>query len=86
MKRRLSRDAIVLLALFVVLGALAAAGAWARARNQEGADTFVPLSTHSARDSGTQALHEWFGSLGYTTRQLEDDPLNCPTTRAFSLC
>ena len=75
---RISRDLVVVLALFAVLIVFTAYGAQRRAELEAQQETFLPYSTRSAAPEGTLALQTWLNSLGYDSRRLESDPFELP--------
>ena len=75
---RISRDLVVVLALFALLIAFTAYGAQRRAELEAQQETFIPYSTRSAAPEGTLALQSWLTSLGYDSRRLESEPFGLP--------
>ncbi|MBI5652245.1 MAG: DUF4350 domain-containing protein [Chloroflexi bacterium] len=65
------RDLIVVLVLFIVIGALAAILATRQQKPDENAPTF---STRSSAGAGAAALQIWLDALGYRTTRLENEP------------
>ena len=76
---RITRDVVVVLALFGLLIAFTAYAARRRAElNAEQADSFIPYSSHSAQPGGTLALQTWLSRIGYDSRRLESDTFAVP--------
>ncbi len=75
---RLSRDVILVLALFVLLAVFTIIPAMRRADMEQAQETFVPYSTHSARPNGTLALQTWLEQIGYRTQRIEGDTFKPP--------
>ena len=76
---RISRDLVVVLALFGLLIAFTAYGAQRRSELEAQQQTFIPYSTRSASSDGTLALQTWLNSIGYDSRRLESEPFALPT-------
>ena len=70
MSTRFSRDALLVLGLFVILIGVAAFSAYQAAQQQSLEQNFIPYSTRSAQMEGTLALYEWVGALGYKAQQI----------------
>src|SRR5437016_4276718 len=75
---RLSRDLLIVLALFVVLALFTVVPAMRRAEIEEAQQTFTPYSTHSAEPDGTLALMLWLEQIGYRTQRIENDTFATP--------
>lgn len=78
MRFRFSKDLVLVLVLFAALVIMTAFAAYQRAQAEQGQQTFLPYSTHSARPNGTLALKLWLDALGYQTRQLESQSFSFP--------
>lgn len=75
---RISRDLIVVVFLFVVLGVLAFAAASIRGEPNDQPD-YVSYSTHTAGSLGTLALQRWLEALGHSTTRIESSSFNVPS-------
>lgn len=74
---RLSRDLIVVVFLFVVLGILAFAAASLRGEPND-QPAYVAYSTHTAGALGTLALQRWLEALDHSTTRLEGASFSVP--------
>ncbi|MBI5878022.1 MAG: DUF4350 domain-containing protein [Chloroflexi bacterium] len=75
---RLSRDLLVVGALFALLIGFTLFSAMRRAELESQQSTFIPYSTHSAQPSGTLALQSWLDAIGYRTARIENETFKVP--------
>ncbi len=75
---RISRDLLVVVALFAALALFTIVPAMRRAEIEQAQTTFVPYSSHSAQPNGTLALQMWLDQIGFHTQRIENDTFNAP--------
>jgi len=72
------RDAWFLILLLVILAVFSAFVAARQQQLSDEQELFVPNSSHSARGSGTLALYNWLGGLGYNVQRIENSDFGIP--------
>lgn len=75
---RLSRDLLVVGALFALLIGFTLFSAMRRAELESQQSTYIPYSSHSAQPNGTLALQSWLDAIGYQTARIENETFKVP--------
>ncbi|HZQ06191.1 MAG TPA: DUF4350 domain-containing protein [Anaerolineae bacterium] len=73
LRARISRDVMLLAALFLALAGFTAFVAIRQQQVEEAQQNFPPYSSHSANRVGVLALYEWLNRLGYHAERIENE-------------
>jgi hypothetical protein len=75
---RISRDLIIVVALFAVLIAFTVVSAVRQAQQEQEMGSYAPYSTRSVLSNGTLALQKWLEAIGYQGRRIEGGSFALP--------